>query len=123
MELVKRCLEIIWEARFRGTLKFWALENPMGYLRQLLGRPPLTFQPCDYGDPHTKRTDVWGHFNMPKKRPVKLTQKQIRRCANNNRKLPDIPADYKLPPDISRQAVKRAITPSGFAKAFFQANQ
>ncbi len=31
MALVKRCLEIIWEARFAGTLHFWALENPMGY--------------------------------------------------------------------------------------------
>ena len=70
MELVKRCLEIIWEARCKGTLKFWALENPMGYLRQFLGHPPLTFQPCDYGDPYTKRTDVWGYFNVPRKQRV-----------------------------------------------------
>lgn len=122
MKLVQRCLDIIHEACFARTLKFWALENPLGYLRQLLGRPPLTWQPCDYGDPHTKKTDLWGYFNMPRKNPVKLTEEQIRLCSNNNRKLPEVPAAYKLPPDISRQAVRRAITPQGFAYAFFRAN-
>jgi len=120
--LVKRCLEIIWECRFNGTLKFWALENPMGYLRQLLGRPPLTWQPCDYGDPYTKRTDLWGYFNQPPQKPVTLTEEQKEQCSVNNRELPEIPAGYTLPLDIPRQAVRRAITPPGFAYAFFRAN-
>lgn len=34
MALVRRCLDIIWDCRANGNLKFWALENPMGYLRQ-----------------------------------------------------------------------------------------
>lgn len=122
-ELVHRCLEIIWEARYEGTLKFWALENPMGYLRQLLGRPPLTWQPCDYGDPHTKRTDLWGYYNLPRKRPIELTEEQKKACSINNRELPEIPSGYKLPPDINRQAVRRSMTPMGFAKAFFAANK
>jgi hypothetical protein len=122
MELVKRCLDIVWEARYAGTLKFWAMENPMGYLRQLLGRPPLTWQPCDYGAPHTKKTDLWGYYNIPRKKPVKLSEEQLRLCSHNNRKLPDVPTGYKLPPDICRQAVRRAITPQGFANAFFRAN-
>jgi hypothetical protein len=121
-QLVKRCLEIIWEARFNGTLTFWALENPLGYLRQLLGLPPLTFQPCDYGDPYTKRTDLWGYFKMPRQRPVKLTEEQKQLCAMNNRPLPEIPDGYKLPPDIPRHAVRRAITSPAFAQAFFRAN-
>ena len=120
--LVHRCLEIIWEARYEGTLKFWALENPMGYLRQLLGRPPLTWQPCDYGDPYTKKTDLWGYYNPPRGKPVKLTPEQLAACSINNRDLPDIPESYIIPPDIGRQAVRRSMTPPGFARAFFLAN-
>lgn len=122
-ELVHRCLEIIWEARYEGTLKFWALENPVGYLRQLLGKPPLTWQPCDYGDPHTKKTDLWGYYNMPKKKPVQLTDEQKRACSINNRELPPIPDGYVLPNDIGRQAVRRSMTPQGFANAFYRANK
>ncbi len=121
--LVHRCLEIIWEARYEGSLKFWALENPMGYLRQLLGRPPLTWQPCDYGDPHTKRTDLWGYYNPPKKRPITLTPQQLADCSINNRELPKIPDGYKMPEDIGPQAVRRSMTPQGFAVAFFKANR
>jgi len=122
-QLVHRCLEIIWQCRYADSLKFWALENPMGYLRQLLGKPPLTWQPCDYGDPHTKRTDLWGYYNMPRKKPIRLTEDQRRSCSVNNRDLPEIPEGYVLPPDIGRQAVRRSMTPQGFVRAFFQANK
>ena len=70
MEVVKACLDIIWEVREKQKLAFWALENPMGYLRQFLGKPPLTFNPCDYGDPYYKKTDLWGYFNEPRKHAV-----------------------------------------------------
>jgi len=60
MSLVKKCLDIVWDCRANGNLKFWALENPMGYLRQFLGKPPLTFNPSDYGNGYTKKTDLWG---------------------------------------------------------------
>ncbi len=96
MALVKRCLEIIWEARCKGTLKFWALENPMGYLRQFLGRPPLTFQPCDYGDPHTKRTDVSGLLQYADKKasethgqPGEALRQQQPRASRHPRGLQD----------------------------------
>jgi hypothetical protein len=45
-----------------------------------------------------------------------LTAEQVARCAVNNRKLPSIR-------NITRQADKRAITPPGFARAFFEANK
>ena len=122
MLLVKRCLEIIWDCRANGNLKFWALENPMGYLRQFLGKPPLTWQPCDFGEPYTKRTDLWGYYNEPKKKPIKLTEQQIKDCSVNKRKLPEIPKDYIMPGDIKQQAVRRSITPKGFAQAFYLAN-
>ena len=118
MKVVIACLDLIWEARYRNKLAFWALENPMGYLRQLLGKPPLTFDPCDYGDPYTKRTDLWGYYNMPRKKPVKLDKETIARLKINNRKLPSI-SDFTG----SKQAAKRAITPRGFAEAFYKANK
>ena len=118
MELVVTSLFIIWECRYAHKLAFWCLENPMGYLRQFLGKPVFTFNPCDFGDPYTKKTDLWGYFNIPKKKPIKLSQEQIDRCKINNRKLPSIS-------DItgSKQSDKRAITPAGFAKAFYEANK
>jgi hypothetical protein len=50
--------------------KWWALENPIGRLHHYYGDPTLVFDPCDYGDPYTKRTLVWGDFTIPTKRPV-----------------------------------------------------
>ena len=32
MKLVRRCLDIVEDCRSNGNLKFWALENPVGYL-------------------------------------------------------------------------------------------
>lgn len=125
MVVVRACMEIIWRIQERAIdsrgvpiLKFWALENPMGSLRRFLGRPDLTFTPANYGDPWTKRTDVWGWFNKPKKKPVKLSPEQHQLCAENNRKLPSI-SDFTS----SKNTVRRAITPPGFAQAFFKANR
>lgn len=117
MELVIACLNIIWECRYKKKLAFWVLENPMGYLRQFLGKPVFVFDPCDFGDRYTKKTDLWGYFNEPKKKSVKLTAEELMRCKINNRKLPSISEITG-----SKQADKRAITPKGFAKAFFKAN-
>ena len=83
MELVIACLNIIWECRYKNNLTFWALENPMGYLRQFLGKPVFTFDPCDFGDRYTKKTDLWGHFNIPRKKPVKLTKEELWRSKQN----------------------------------------
>jgi hypothetical protein len=111
MECVKACLDIIWEARMRPlykkdrALSFWALENPVGFLRQFLGKPAMTFNPYDFGDTYTKKTDLWGYFTAPKKKPILGDHPSI--------------SDFTG----SGQAVKRAITPAGFAKAFFKANR
>jgi len=118
METVIACLNIIWHCRYKDKLAFWALENPMGYLRQFLGRPPFTFNPCDFEEPYTKKTDLWGYFKEPTKKPYKLTKEEEAACAINNRRLPSI-SDFTG----SKQAARRAVTPTGFAKAFFKANQ
>ncbi len=122
-ELVHKCLEIIWDCRFNGNLKFWALENPMGYLRQLLGKPPLTINPCDYGADYTKKTDLWGYYNTPKKNIVKLSEDAKACCSINNRILPALPKDYILPSDFKAQQARRSMTDEYFANAFFKANQ
>ena len=77
MRIVNACLNIIWECLYypyrisENNLKFWAMENPNGYLKRFLGKPALDFHPYMYGDPYTKRTLIWGMFNEPKKNQVK----------------------------------------------------
>jgi len=122
METVTACLRIIWTCRQKNKLAFWALENPMGYLRQFLGKPPFTFDPWEFGDPYTKKTDLWGYYNFPKKKYSEIddvmTEEQKAKCSTNSRRLPSISEITG-----SKQADKRAVTPKGFAEAFFKANK
>ena len=118
MKLVIASLDIIWECRYDHKLAFWCLENPMGILRQFLGKPVFTFDPCDFGDPYTKKTDLWGYFKIPKKNPIILSEDQREKSRTNGRRLPSISEITS-----SKQTAKRAITPPSFAKAFFEANK
>ena len=61
LSIVDACLRAV--AIYRPT--WWALENPVGRLRRFLGEPAFRFDPCDFGDPYTKRTCLWGHFTPP----------------------------------------------------------
>lgn len=61
MEIVNACLKIIEKC----NPKFWAMENPRGYLRKYLGKPTYSFQPWYFGDAWTKATDIWGRFAPP----------------------------------------------------------
>lgn len=117
MEVVRACMDIIWE--FHPT--FWAMENPVGLLRQFMGKPAMTFQPFMYGDRYTKKTDLWGYFNEPVKDQKYVSEDQMLLMSENKRELPELPEGY-IPPD-GKQAARRAMTPQGFAKAFYEANQ
>lgn len=121
MEIVEACLKIIWKCRFEAPLKFWAMENPKCYLRQFLGKSVMTFHPWEYGDAYTKATDIWGYFNIPKKSPIKVPIEILEKCKTNSRELPKFPSISEI--TGSQQAAKRAITPKGFAEAFFEANR
>ena len=125
MKLVEKCLEIIWYCRASNdsALKFWALENPQGYLRQFLGRPPFTFSPEEYGENYTKKTDIWGYFNIPKKNPYRLSPDELLLSCRNNRVLPELPDDYIMPEGWNRQAARRSMTSKRFAEAFYKANK
>ena len=87
---------------------WWALENPQGWLKRWLGEPVHKFDPCDYGDPWTKRTWLWGHFNIPKRSPVEPVGPWIHRKHGSR--------------GVNLDDSKNAVTPPGFAKAFFEAN-
>jgi len=40
--------------------EYWFLENPQGWLRQVIGRPDATLTFCQYGEDWMKPTDIWG---------------------------------------------------------------
>ena len=122
------CLRIIRKC----NPEWWALENPRGHLRKYLGQPRLTFQPWWYGDPWTKATDIWGEFNIPER--VYERWEDVPKLPLYTRKGRDKPnfaflhkSAWKDIPQLSfhkpsTDAELRAMTPPGFAYAFFRAN-
>jgi hypothetical protein len=135
MQTVTACLEIIHECLFEpyrvkhNSLVFWALENPRGYLQRFLGKCALSFDPYEFGDPYTKRTQIWGMFNAPKKQiiePLKASEygtfvQHVQRF--KHLKLHQIPKGYQKKTRLSTQTIIRSITPERFATAFFEANR
>ena len=137
LEVVRACIKIIEMC----TPVFYAIENPVGLLSRFLGKPDFTFQPWQFGDLWTKRTALWGNFNRPV--PVFRSQeeclKQIDVSIKEHYKKLKISASLRrsaiLPSraDMDRthfqfsmkeeRSAFRAITPPGFAQAFFKANK
>ena len=113
MQVVRKCLEIIWHCRARGNLKWWGLENPRGFLRQFLGRPAFEFEQWQFGHKGIKPTDIWGYFENPK-RLIKIKPKNLSKY---------YPCGSRNGLGWSKSAEERAITPEGFAKAFFKTNK
>lgn len=121
MNIVAACLKIIWECRLTGSLKFWALENPVGLLRQFLGKPHYTFYQWWFGDMGIKRTDLWGYFNDPKQKVFERPDSPY--FVNwSSPQCPEWAREY-IAGCKNRRAALRAITPPGFAQAFFKANR
>lgn len=86
----------------------WMIENPVSTFSTYWRKPDYTFDPCDYGDPYTKKTCLWtgGGFVMPEKNRVEPTE---------GSKM------HLMPPSEDRQQL-RSVTPEGFAKAVYEAN-
>ncbi len=125
MKLVNACLEIIQETQYKNHfyLKFWAIENPSGHLARFLGRPPYKFQPYYFGDRYSKETYLWGYYNIPKEKRIRLNEKELLQSRNNTRPLPKIPEFYEKDGTMKDVQIKRSITPRGFAEAFYKANK
>jgi len=86
----------------------WMVENPVSVISSHYRKPDFTFDPCDYGDPWTKKTCLWtgNGFIMPPKHRVE-----------------PMPGNWTLQFSPSpERANKRSETPMGFAKAIFRAN-
>lgn len=84
----------------------YIIENPVSTVSTYWRKPNESFDPCDYGDPYTKKTCLWtgGGFVMPPKNRVEPTE---------GSKM------HLLPPSADR-ADKRSETPMGFAQAVFE---
>ncbi len=92
------------------------IENPVGVLSSHVRKPDEMFDPCDYAgyasDPqseaYTKKTCLWtgGGFVMPPKRPV----------------APTLGSMMHLMPPSDDRADLRSLTPEGFARAVYLAN-
>ncbi|MCB0374549.1 MAG: DNA cytosine methyltransferase [Sinomicrobium sp.] len=111
--LVRKVLEIVEYHQPR----FWALENPAGRIEkcvpELRGKRMLSFHPCDFGDPYTKRTILWGYFNpFLVRRPV--TPERV--CSQGSWL-------QKLGGKSEKTKELRSVTPTGFAQAFFEAQK
>ncbi len=133
MFLVRHCQRIIEQAK----PKWWAIENPAnGRLKDVLGKPQMTYQPWQYGSPWTKKTALWGSFNLPE--PL---YSQWEQCPKNKniyvrpgRPKPSLAFLHKsainhIPefefarPYIHCDADFRSLCSQGFAKAFYKSNQ
>jgi site-specific DNA-cytosine methylase len=110
-------VDAVFRIVFAHKPKFWVLENPVGRLVHYIGKPKMIFNPCDYGDPYTKKTCLWGEFNEPIKTPV-----EPKFITVGGKRMSEI--HYKTfsmkPNDRARE---RSKTPQGFAKAFYEANK
>jgi hypothetical protein len=84
--------------------RWFALENPRNKLRRYLGPARLEFYQWEYGDAGHKPTCIWGQFTPPPK-AAKPRTKPSTWCT---KQINASPAD--------------AITPPGFARAFFSVN-
>lgn len=115
LAILDACIRFIFLAR----PFFWSLEHPTGRTYKYIGQPVMSFHPYEYGDPYKKLTHLWGRFNLPKKNIVK----PIKVKSNENsidRYILDI-KNEKLTKD--GRGTLRSVTPPGFARAFFEANQ
>jgi site-specific DNA-cytosine methylase len=126
ISIMDACIRII----FACKPVFWALENPAGRMKYYLGEPVFKFNPCDFGgyieredkclvknDAYTKKTLLWGNFNIPEARPVEpifITAKNGDRYS---------PIHWYSGGKSVKTKEKRAMTPQGFAKAFYQVNR
>ena len=97
--------------------QWWALENPVGYLKKWLGEPALIFDPWQYGDHYQKTTALWGEFTEPIKT---VEEKPVDIIKFSMLKSKDIHPEYY---GIYNRQERRAITPPCFAKAFYEANR
>jgi len=118
LAVVDACLRLVVMCR----PDWWALENPRGKLRRWLGPPALICDPCDFGDPWTKKTMLWGNFCVPIPDSMFTTTASVEATRGSAIHLLSgvRPGDGEEVARRKRGA--RSATPPGLARAFFEAN-
>ncbi len=132
MFLVKECLRIIEQA----NPHFWVIENPAkGVLKKYLGAPAYQYEPWWYGSPWTKKTALWGKFNIPPRLydHWDLVPKIKELYVRPNRPKPSLAfmhkSAYWLIPEFQELPVPesdmefRSLCSQKFAQAFYEANK
>ena len=132
MFLVKECLRIIEEAQ----PVFWVIENPAkGALKQYLGQPTYEYDPWWYGSPWTKRTALWGKFNIPNRKfwGWDSVTKNPKLYVRPNRPKPslafvhksayDLIEEFHCLPKPENDMEFRSLCSQKFARAFYEANK
>jgi hypothetical protein len=126
-------------------LKLWnadvkriCLENPIqhGYAKERLPQYRQIIQPWQYGSPWTKKTALWGKFNMPKPiyhnwADVPKIEKLYQRPGRGKPALAfmhksaihNIPEFEFAIPFVNNDADFRSLCSQGFAQEFFKCNK
>lgn len=116
IQIVRDCLDI--KNHLLPGLKWWALENPVGRLNELVPElqpyGPWYFQPNDYGHDYTKKTGLWGTYTPPL--PLMIGADQWAEPTQGSKLW------AKLCGPSERTKELRSETPEKFARAFFTAN-
>lgn len=137
MFLMNECLRIIDETKANGGLKFWVIENPAkGVLKQFLGEPRYQYEPWWFGSPWTKRTALWGEFNIPERKYLKWDDvpKNDDLYIRPTRPKPSLAFMHKSAVKLIPEFVEAGFTPDSdmefrslcsqkYARAFYQANK
>jgi hypothetical protein len=135
MVLVDACFKIIRECESHGNLKFWCVENPAtGKLKRNLGNPKLVYEPWNFGSPWTKKTALWGNFNIPTMKYSKWEDvpKNESLYVRPGRPKPSMAFLHKSAKkhirefdcfEVEDDMSFRSLCSQNFAKAFFEVNQ
>lgn len=138
MKLVNECIRIINQAK----PKWWVIENPAtGDLKKHLGEPKFIYQPWWYGSPWTKKTALWGNFNIPKRKyqkwedVPKIPELYVRKSTHGRKVLvpkPSLAFLHKSAKKFIREwdcfevdsdMEFRSLCSQNFAKAFYESNK
>lgn len=131
--LFRHCMRIIREV---GPLQFYVIENPASsMLWKALGNPATAvYEPWHYGSPWTKKTALWGKFNMPERKYQRWEDvpKIEGLYTRPNRQKPSLTFMHKSHKkfirefdcfDVADDMSFRSLCSQNFAKAFFEVNQ
>lgn len=132
MSMVDECRRIIEQT----DPVWWVIENPAkGKLKNYIGPPRYMYEPWWYGSPWTKKTALWGKFNIPERKYFKwedvpkiegLYQRPTRgkpSLAFLHKSAYNLIEEFWTLPRPKTDAEFRSICSQKFAQAFYEANK